>query len=103
MMNQTIEVCAPFRVMFGYCPVFSLIGARIYHNYASECKQLLKRCPEDFESNHLYQYPECLDIPKEPPLISTPQTSNSEGMQFTKRRSSLLLFVLELKILVFYV
>ncbi|XP_061167377.1 uncharacterized protein LOC133176241 [Saccostrea echinata] len=86
MMNATIEVCAPIRTMFGYCPVFTIIGARILHNYARECKQLSKPCPEDFESNHLYKYPECLDIPKTPSLTSTPQTSSSESMHITRIR-----------------
>ncbi|XP_062620689.1 uncharacterized protein LOC134282301 [Saccostrea cucullata] len=86
MMNETIEVCAPIRVMFGYCPVYTLIGAKIHHNYARKCQQLFKPCPEDFESNNLHQYPECLELPTGPTLNPDPPASYSERMHFTKRR-----------------
>ncbi|XP_062580079.1 uncharacterized protein LOC134242075 [Saccostrea cucullata] len=56
--NVTLEVCAPLRIIFGRCVEYNVLGKRIQFN-RERCTTFWKPCPEHYQSNDVYLYPEC--------------------------------------------
>ncbi|XP_061192234.1 uncharacterized protein LOC133200461 [Saccostrea echinata] len=75
--NETIEVCAPGKVIVGkVCAEYSFGGSRIQRNYAAKCHG----CPDSYNSNESLKYSECYDLvsnarkTSRPVVTTTPST-----------------------------
>lgn len=92
-INETLEVCAPKRIILGSCTEFNVAGGIIQAHEKVACKA----CPSYYHSTEAYKYPECYQLvynargnhttirPTEPtpdnstlrPTESTPDNSNN--------------------------
>lgn len=63
-MNETLEVCAPNRFIFGYCAEFNVMGRVIQENYRANCRNLDPPCPSFYNSAEAYKYQSCYQLVK---------------------------------------
>lgn len=61
-MNETLEVCAPIRFIFGYCTEFNVAGRVIQSNYAARCNNVFPKCKPIYTSGNAYKYPDCYEL-----------------------------------------
>lgn len=60
--NETLEVCAPSRIIFGHCVEFNLLGGVIQDQMSSPCNSIFPKCDAIFRSTDAYKYPDCFDL-----------------------------------------
>lgn len=60
--NETLEVCAPSRVIFGYCVEFNLLGGVIQDQHSSPCNDTFPKCDKYYNSSTAYKYPDCYQL-----------------------------------------
>ncbi|XP_065926425.1 uncharacterized protein [Magallana gigas] len=60
--NETLEVCAPSRIIFGHCVEFNLQGGVIQEQYSSPCNDTFPRCDKHYSSSTAYKYPNCYQL-----------------------------------------
>lgn len=60
--NETLEVCAPSRIIFGYCVEFNLQGGVIQEQYSSLCSDTFPKCDKYYNSSTAYKYPDCYQL-----------------------------------------
>lgn len=63
-MNETLEVCAPNRIIFGYCTEYNVMGRVIQENYLADCTKHDPPCPEFYNSAEAYKYQSCYQLVK---------------------------------------
>ncbi|XP_052681663.1 uncharacterized protein LOC128162475 [Crassostrea angulata] len=61
-MNATFEVCAPNRIIFGYCTEYNVMGRVIQENYDANCTTHDPPCPAIYNSTDAYKYKTCYDL-----------------------------------------
>ncbi|XP_052710907.1 uncharacterized protein LOC128185320 [Crassostrea angulata] len=58
--NKTLEVCAPQRLMTGFCTEFNVGGGVIQSHGLSPCNETaVLRCANVYYSSEAYKYPDC--------------------------------------------
>lgn len=60
--NETLEVCAPSRIIFGHCVVFNLLGGVIQDQWSSPCNDTFPKCDGVYHSTAAYKYPDCYKL-----------------------------------------
>lgn len=63
-MNETLEVCALNRIIFGYCAEFNVMGRVIQENYLADCTKHDPPCPSFYNSAEAYKYQSCYQLVK---------------------------------------
>nr|XP_034331054.1 uncharacterized protein LOC117690691 isoform X3 [Crassostrea gigas] len=63
-MNETLEVCALNRTIFGFCTEYNVMGRVIQENYYAYCKDLDPPCPSFYNSAEAYKYQSCYQLVK---------------------------------------
>nr|XP_034316660.1 uncharacterized protein LOC105334870 isoform X2 [Crassostrea gigas] len=61
-MNETLEVCALNRTIFGYCTEYNIMGRVIQENYHADCRNLDPPCPSFYNSAEAYKYQSCYQL-----------------------------------------
>lgn len=61
-LNETLEVCAPKKIIFGYCTEFNVAGRFIQNHEEAKCNENFPRCEEAYSSADAYKYPDCYQI-----------------------------------------
>eukprot|EP00105_Crassostrea_gigas_P038609 XP_019922757.1 PREDICTED: uncharacterized protein LOC105328143 [Crassostrea gigas] len=73
--NETLEVCAPSRIIFGHCVEFNLQGGVIQDQYASPCNDTFPKCDKYYNSSTAYKYPDCYQLASMGNKISSTTTT----------------------------
>lgn len=60
--NETLEVCAPSRIIFGHCVEFNLQGGVIQAQHPSPCNDTFPKCDKYYNSSTAYKYPDCYQL-----------------------------------------
>nr|XP_034322577.1 uncharacterized protein LOC117688566 [Crassostrea gigas] len=60
--NETLEVCAPSRIVFGHCVEFNLLGGVIQDQWSSPCNDTFPKCGHAYNSTAAYEYPDCYKL-----------------------------------------
>lgn len=60
--NETLEVCAPSRIIFGHCVEFNAAGGVIQEQISAPCNSTFPKCDTYYKSNSAYKYPECYSL-----------------------------------------
>eukprot|EP00105_Crassostrea_gigas_P034656 XP_019918804.1 PREDICTED: uncharacterized protein LOC105318304 isoform X2 [Crassostrea gigas] len=60
--NETLEVCAPSRIIFGHCVEFNLLGGVIQDQRSSPCNDTFPKCDRFYDSTAAYKYPDCYQL-----------------------------------------
>lgn len=63
-MNETLEMCAPNRTIFGYCTEYNIMGRVIQENYEAYCRKFDPPCPSFYNSAEAYKYQSCYQLVK---------------------------------------
>lgn len=63
-INETLEVCALNRLIFGYCTEFNVMGRVIQENYRANCRNFDPPCPPYYDSAEAYKYQSCYQLVK---------------------------------------
>lgn len=61
-MNETLEVCAPVRFIFGYCTEFNIAGRVLQMHREAKCNNVFPKCDDRYQSNDAYKYPDCYTL-----------------------------------------
>lgn len=61
-LNETLEVCAPKKWIFGYCAEFNVAGRFIQNHEEAKCNENFPRCEKAYSSADAYKYPDCYQI-----------------------------------------
>lgn len=69
--NETLEVCAPSRIIFGHCVEFNLQGGVIQDQYSSPCNDTFPKCDKYYNSSNAYKYPDCYQLVSLSGIITT--------------------------------
>lgn len=78
-MNETLEICAEPRYIFGHCTEFNVIGEVIQSNYATKCNNDFPKCGGIYISENAYKYQDCYQLVYQRRATKTtvlPQESN---------------------------
>lgn len=60
--NQTLEVCAPTKLMFDYCTEFNVGGGVIQRHAQGRCNSVFPKCDKQYISSDAYKYPDCYKL-----------------------------------------
>lgn len=60
--NETLDVCAPSRIVFGHCVEFNLLGGVIQDQWSSPCNDTFPKCGHVYNSTAAYKYPDCYKL-----------------------------------------
>lgn len=60
--NETLEVCASARVIFGYCTEFNVGGGVIQRHLTAKCNNVFPKCDKLYNSMDAYKYPDCYKL-----------------------------------------
>lgn len=60
--NETLEVCAPSRIIFGHCVEFNQLGGVIQDQWSSPCNDTFPKCDVIYASTAAYKYPDCYEL-----------------------------------------
>lgn len=61
-MNETLEVCAPTRFIFGFCTEFNDVGKVIQGHYDARCNSKFPKCDPIYSSVYAYKFPDCYEL-----------------------------------------
>lgn len=61
-LNETLEVCAPKKIIFGHCAEFNVAGRLIQNHEEAKCNENFPRCEKAYSSADAYKYPDCYQI-----------------------------------------
>lgn len=73
--NETLEVCAPSRIIFGHCVEFNLQGGVIQDQYSSPCNDAFPKCDKYYSSSNAYKYPDCYQLVSLSGIINSTTTT----------------------------
>lgn len=62
MRNKLVEVCAPTRIIFGYCVEFNVRGGVIQDQRSAPCNQTFPKCDKIYPSSEAFKYPDCYEL-----------------------------------------
>ncbi|XP_062619702.1 uncharacterized protein LOC134281242 [Saccostrea cucullata] len=57
--NQSLEVCAPEKIIFGFCTEFNQEIGKILANYYLDCTTFMPPCEKKYYSSNAYLYKGC--------------------------------------------
>lgn len=60
--NETLEVCAPKRIIFGHCAEFNVVGGVIQRHVTARCNNVFPKCDAIYSSLDAYKYPDCYKL-----------------------------------------
>lgn len=60
--NQTLEVCAPLRIIFGHCVEFNVGGGVIQDQRSAKCDDTFPKCDNIYNSVDAYKYTDCYKL-----------------------------------------
>lgn len=60
--NETLEVCAPSRIIFGHCVEFNVPGGVIQDQISAACSETFPKCDASYLSSSAYKYPDCYKL-----------------------------------------
>lgn len=60
--NETLEVCAPSRIIIGHCVEFNRLGGVIQDQMSSPCNDTFPKCDAVYISTAAYKYPDCYEL-----------------------------------------
>lgn len=60
--NTLVEVCAPTRIIFGYCVEFNVRGGVIQDQRSAPCNKTFPKCDNLYLSSDAYKYPDCFEL-----------------------------------------
>lgn len=60
--NETLEVCAPLRIIIGHCVEFNQLGGVIQDQLLSPCNDTFPKCDGVYYSTAAYKYPDCYKL-----------------------------------------
>lgn len=60
--NETLEVCAPTRIIFGHCVEFNVPGGVIQDQLSTPCDDIFPKCVRIYSSTDAYKYPDCYQL-----------------------------------------
>ncbi|XP_056014868.1 uncharacterized protein LOC125677558 [Ostrea edulis] len=104
-LNETVEVCAPSRRMFGgFCPEYSTRAEGVQENFDIDCKKFQSSCPITFMSTEAYKYQECYTMinrrttqsATEKPLKSHSERTSSTSSSDTKTNAEHATYVMSI-------
>lgn len=58
-LNETLEVCAPKKLIFGHCTEFYVAGGLLQNHQEAKCNESFPRCGRVYSSADAYKYPDC--------------------------------------------
>lgn len=109
-MNETLEVCAPVRFIFGHCTEFNIAGRVLQIHPEAKCNNVSPKCDEMYQSNDAYKYPDCYTLVYEatqkttvlPPVNKTCKAyentehcdKNKEGIIYTAISANFVLVII---------
>lgn len=93
--NETLEVCAPRRIIFGHCVEFNVPGGVIQDQLSTPCNNIFPKCDGIYESVTAYKYPDCYQLVYNNKSVSITTTiesiPNAEPIPNAKSRLSVLM------------
>lgn len=60
--NQTLEVCAPRRIIFGHCTEYNVAGGVIQRQATAKCNSTFPKCANSYYSTEAYKFPDCYEL-----------------------------------------
>lgn len=60
--NETLEVCAPNRFIFGHCTEFNVAGGVIQRHATAKCNDVFPKCDTIYRSMDAYKFPDCYTL-----------------------------------------
>lgn len=60
--NETLEVCAPTRIIFGHCVEFNVPGGVIQDQLSTPCDEIFPKCVRIYDSKTAYKYQDCYQL-----------------------------------------
>lgn len=72
--NETLSVCAPRRVIFGFCTEFNVAGGFIQEHRSRPCNNQFPKCDKRYYSSDSYKYHDCYALVN----ISTTETTTPD-------------------------
>lgn len=60
--NETLEVCAPRKIIFGYCTEYNVAGGVIQGHKSAKCNSTFPKCGKSYNSTEAYKYPDCYEL-----------------------------------------
>lgn len=77
--NETLEVCAPSRIIFGHCVEFNVPGGVIQDQISAACNETFPKCDASYLSSTAYKYPDCYKLVSMSTAKSTIATNGDES------------------------
>lgn len=62
LRDKLIELCAPTRIIFGYCVEFNVRGGVIQDQRSAPCNETFPKCDKIYSSSEAYKYPDCYKL-----------------------------------------
>lgn len=84
MRNTLVEVCAPTRIIFGYCVEFNVLGGVIQDQRSAPCNKTFPKCDNIYLSSDAYKYPDCFELVS----ISEDRSSTKKIPLATKKKTA---------------
>nr|XP_034331682.1 uncharacterized protein LOC117690942 isoform X2 [Crassostrea gigas] len=82
--SKLLEVCAPRRLIFGYCVEFNVAGGVIQRHWSAPCNETFPKCDTFYFSTKAYLYPDCYRLISKSKTISTTTTTTTESTSTNK-------------------
>uniref|UniRef100_A0A8W8JCJ5 Uncharacterized protein n=1 Tax=Magallana gigas TaxID=29159 RepID=A0A8W8JCJ5_MAGGI len=68
--NETLEVCAPRRIISGFCTEFNVVGGVIQVHASAKCNNRFPKCGLFYFSTDAYKYQDCYDFVKKTQILN---------------------------------
>lgn len=95
--NETLEVCAPTRIIFGYCVEFNVPGGVIQDQLSTPCNNIFPKCDGIYNSVTAYKYPDCYQLVYNDKSVSITTTIESiPNAETIPNAESILLYLITL-------
>lgn len=75
--NETLEVCAPTRIIFGHCVEFNVPGGVVQDQLSTPCNEIFPKCDGIYNSMTAYKYPDCYQLVSNNKSVSITTTIQS--------------------------
>lgn len=93
--NESLEVCAPSRIIFGSCVEFNVAGGVIQDQWSAPCNETFPKCDTYYPSWNAYLYPDCYQLVSNRTMVSRTITTN-ESFNTQSDVKIIILFILSI-------
>lgn len=69
--NATLEVCAPRKIIFGYCTEYNVAGGVIQRHASVKCNSTFPKCDKSYNSTEAYKYLDCYELVNKKQVLKT--------------------------------